>query len=156
MTATTSSTSTHRPIDPRGPRVAAGITAVVLAIAFITGAAWVLAVQVLAFLLASLFGVSRSPYGLIFQRFIRPRLDRPEELEDPRPPRFAQTVGLVVTGIGLVLAVLGVPYAVEGSAALAFLAAVLNAAFGLCLGCELYLLLARMRGVTIARTVPAR
>jgi Domain of unknown function (DUF4395) len=74
---------------------------------------------------------------------IRPRLSPPSELEDPRPPRFAQTVGLVVTGIGLVLALAGVPWAVEISAGLALVAAVLNAVFGLCLGCELYLLLRR-------------
>jgi hypothetical protein len=76
---------------------------------------------------------------------VRPRLGPPTELEDPRPPRFAQTVGLVVTGAGLVLALLGVPWSVEISAALALVAAFLNAAFGLCLGCELYLLLKRSR-----------
>ena len=82
---------------------------------------------------------------LVYRRLVRPRLAPPADLEDPRPPRFAQTVGLAVTGVGLLLALAGVPWAVEISGGLALIAAVLNAAFGLCLGCELYLLLARLR-----------
>jgi hypothetical protein len=74
------------------------------------------------------------------------------EREDPAPPRFAQTVGLIVTAIGLVLAIAGVPAAVEVSAGIAFIAAFLNAASGFCLGCEMYLILARLRG----SRVPAR
>jgi hypothetical protein len=132
-------------VDPRGPRFGASLTAVLLAIAILTGNIWVLAAQVLLFALGSGLGVRRSPYGYLFKTLVRPRLSPPSELEDPAPPRFAQTVGLVVTGIGLILAVAGVPAAVEVSAALAFVAAFLNAAFGYCLGCELYLVLARLR-----------
>lgn len=132
-------------IDPRGPRVAAALTAVVLALAVLTGSAGVLAVQVLVFAIGSLAGISAAPYGVVFRRLVRPRLAPPAELEDPRPPRFSQTVGLLVTGVGLALALAGVPFAVEVSAGLAFVAAFLNAAFGFCLGCELYLLIARLR-----------
>lgn len=135
-----------RGIDPRGPRVAAGVTAVVLAVALLTGNVWVLAGQAVVFALGSLLGVPRSPYGLLFRRFVRPRLAPPSDLEDPAPPRFAQTVGLVVTGAGLVFAAAGAGPAVEIAAGLALFAAFLNAAFGLCLGCDLYLLLARIRG----------
>jgi hypothetical protein len=132
-------------IDPRGPRFAAAITAVVLAVALLTGNVWVLAVQVAVFAIGAGWGVAASPYGLVYRKLVRPRLGPPGELEDARPPRFAQTVGLVVTGAGLVLALAGVPWSVEISAALALVAAFLNAAFGLCLGCELYLLLRRPR-----------
>jgi hypothetical protein len=132
-------------IDPRGPRFGAGLTSVVLAIAVLTGSVWVLAAQVLVFALTYLFGPARSPYGYLFRTFVRPRLSPPSELEDPAPPRFAQLVGLLVTGIGLGFALAGVDAAVEVSAALALIAAFLNAAFGLCLGCELYLALARFR-----------
>ena len=133
-------------IDPRGPRVGAGLTAVVLAIALLTGNFWVLTGQAVVFAAGSLLGVQRSPYGLLYRRFVRPRLAPPSELEDPAPPRFAQTIGLVVTGLGLIFAVAGVGPAVEIAAGLALIAAFLNSVFGLCLGCELYLLLARIRG----------
>lgn len=84
-----------------------------------------------------------APWGVVFRRLIRPRLDPPAEREDPRPPRFAQGVGLIVTGAGLLLHVAGVPWALPVAAAAAFVAAFLNAAFGFCLGCQMYLLLQR-------------
>lgn len=106
---------------------------------------WLIAVQVAVFAIGAVWGVSASPYGWVYRTLVRPRLGRPGELEDPRPPRFAQTVGLAVTGIGLVLALAGVPWAVEVSAGLGLIAAFLNSFFGRCLGCELYLLVKRPR-----------
>ena len=132
-------------IDPRGPRFAAGITAVVLAVTVATGSVWLLAAQVAVFAIGSLFGVRRTPYAWVYRRFVRPRLGPPDDLEDPAPPRFAQTVGLAVTGLALLLAVAGVAHAVEVGAALAFVAAFLNAVVNYCLGCQLYLLLLRAR-----------
>lgn len=160
-------------IDVRGPRFAASITAVLLLIATVlslTGVAtahetlspngWLLPqVSVVArivdpgFLLllviALLFvwGVASprtAPWGVLFRRVVRPRLSPPTEFEDPRPPRFAQGVGLFVTAVGLVLHLAGVPWALPIAAAMAFAAAFLNAAFGLCLGCQLYLVLQRV------------
>lgn len=104
-----------------------------------------LAVLVVALLF--LWGVlspRTAPWGVVFRRLVRPRLRPPAELEDPRPPRFAQGVGLFVTGLGLALHVLGVPWALPIAAAAAFVAAFLNAAFGVCLGCMMYLGLQRL------------
>lgn len=128
-------------IDPRGPRFAAALTTLVLAAALLTGSVWLLAFQVAVFALT--WATPIAPYGLLYRHLLRPRLGPPAELEDARPPRFAQLVGLLVTGAGLVLAVAGVPWAVEAGAGLGLVAAFLNAAFGLCLGCELYLLARR-------------
>jgi len=132
-------------IDARGPRVAAGITCVVLAVAVATGSAWVLAVQVLAFAIGSVFGVRRTPHAWVYQRFVRPHLGPPTAFEDPAPPRFAQTVGLVITGAALVPALLGVQLAVGIGAGLAFVAAFLNASIDFCLGCRMYPLFTRAR-----------
>lgn len=85
-----------------------------------------------------------QPWGVLFRRTIRPRLSAPRELEDSRPPRFAQGVGFAVVAAGLLLHLLGVPLALPIATAAAFLAAFLNAAFGLCLGCQLFLLLQRV------------
>ncbi|TFB86388.1 DUF4395 domain-containing protein [Cryobacterium algoricola] len=141
---------TRRPIDPRGPRFSAAITAVLLLVVVflaLTGAS-VAALSLLA-VLAALFawgafaGVGRHPYGWLFKRFVRPRLAAPAELENPAPPTFAQGVGLFVTAVGVVLGLLGLAPAVGVAAALAFVAAFLNAVFDYCLGCQMYLLLVR-------------
>ncbi|HYQ76782.1 DUF4395 domain-containing protein [Cellulomonas sp.] len=135
-------------IDPRGPRVGAALTAVLLVVVLLLpGAAATAALAVVAALFAvgAARGAQGSVQGLLYRRLVRPRLAPPAELEDARPPRFAQLVGLVITGAGVLLAMLGVPGAVPVAAALALVAAVLNAAFGLCLGCELYLLGVRVR-----------
>ena len=137
-------------IDPRSPRFGAAITAVLLLIDLflaLTGAT--AAAAVLLLLITALFawgafaGVRRHPYGVLYRVAVRPRLAPPSELEDPAPPTFAQAVGLVVTGLGLLLFALGVPVALPVAAALAFVAAFLNAVFGYCLGCQIYLLLVR-------------
>ncbi|QTE30889.1 DUF4395 family protein [Pengzhenrongella sicca] len=134
-------------IDPRGPRFGAGVTAALLVVTLLLGsgaaATVLLAAIALLFLLGAARGVQGTVQGVAYRRWVRPRLSPPAELEDPRPPRFAQLVGLVVVGVGLLLAALGVPNAVPIAAALALVAAFLNAVFGLCLGCELYLLLRR-------------
>lgn len=135
-------------IDPRGPRVGAALTAVLLVVVLLLpGAAATVGLLVVAALFAvgAVRGAQGSVPGLVYRALVRPRLAPPTELEDPRPPRFAQGVGLVITGVGAVLGLLGVAAAVPVAAALALVAAVLNAAFGLCLGCELYLLGVRLR-----------
>lgn len=140
--------STPAGIDPRGPRFGAAVTAVLLVVTLLVGngpaATVLLTVIALMFLLGAARGVQRTVQGLAYKRWLRPRLSPPSELEDPRPPRFAQLVGLIVVGVGLLLAAVGVPNAVPIAAAVALVAAFLNAAFGLCLGCELYLLLRRL------------
>ncbi|MGW9156331.1 DUF4395 domain-containing protein [Microbacterium sp. NPDC055665] len=180
--------STPAGIDPRGPRFAATITALLLLVATFlaligistesasTGSFGWFAYQPLAdstfvpgglvissstpaqraldpgFLLTVviallfLWGVvspRTAPWSVVFRTLVRPRLSPPAELEDPRPPRFSQGVGLFVVGIGLLLHLAGVPWALPIATAAAFIAAFLNAAFAFCLGCQLYLLLQR-------------
>ena len=136
-------------IDPRGPRFGAALTLVLLVAVLLLGttpAAYaVLAVIVAGFALGAFGGIGRTWQGWVFRKLVRPRLAPPTELEDPRPPTFAQLVGLIITGAGLVLGLAGVAVAVPVAAALALVAAFLNAVFGLCLGCELYLLGVRLR-----------
>jgi cytochrome c biogenesis protein CcdA len=137
-------------IDPRGPRFSAGITAVLLLVviglslagATLAGFLLLLAIALL-FAWGAFAGVARHPYGILYRKLVRPRLAPPAELEDPVPPTFAQGVGLFVTAVGLILALVGVPFAVPIFAGLAFIAAFLNSVFGYCLGCQIYLLLVR-------------
>jgi hypothetical protein len=146
-------------IDPRGPRFGAAITSVLLLVtvgvalvtplsASATGrllepAALLLLVLVALFAWGAFAGIQRHPYGAVFRALIAPRLGPPHEREDPAAPTFAQGVGLLVTGVGLVLHLAGVPGALAVAAAAAFIAAFLNAAFAYCLGCQMYVLLVR-------------
>ena len=113
-----------RPVDPRGQRFAAAVTTLVLA-------------------LVLLAGVRRSPYSLLFAKAVRPRIGPPAHTEDPQPPRFAQGVGLVFALVGLAGFLLGLPILGLVATGMALAAAFLNAAFGFCLGCEMYLLIRR-------------
>jgi len=132
-------------IDPRGPRTAALITAVVLAAVLVTGSGWLLAVQALVFAAGAVFGLRYSPYGVLYRTLIRPRLGPPRELESEAPPRFAQAVGLVFAVAGVAGYAAGLTLLGVAATAAALVAAFLNGAFGFCLGCEMYLLIRRIR-----------
>ncbi len=130
-------------IDPRGPRFGAAITVVVLAAVLVTGSAWLLTAQVVVFAVGALAGLRYAPYGLLYRRFVRPRLGPPAHTEAEAPPRFAQGVGMVTAAVGATCYAAG---AVPGGivfTALALVAAFLNAAFDLCLGCQAYLFIQR-------------
>jgi len=135
-------------IDPRGPRFGALITVVMFAAVLITGNIWVLAVQAVVFAAGALLGLRRSPYGLLYKWLVRPRLGPPRELEAEAPPRFAQAVGLGIAVIGIIGYATGATPLGMAAAAAGLVAAVLNGVFGLCLGCEMYLLIHRVRAAT--------
>jgi hypothetical protein len=137
-------------VDPRGLRFAAGVTTVLLALTLILNSAWPLAVQAVVFAISVAFGVQASPYGQLFKRLIHPRLGPPRELEDAAPPRFAQLVGLVFAAAGLLGYLTGLTVLGVVATGFALVAAFVNAAVGLCLGCEAYLLIHRIRTPTTA------
>ena len=133
-------------IDPRGPQFAAGVTALVLIA--ILGlpplAALVLTIaQASLFALGAVRGVQHTPHSWAFKRFIRPRLAAPDELEDPAPPRFAQSVGLLFTLVAIAGYAAGLTVLAQVAIGFALVAATLNAVFRFCLGCEMYLLIKR-------------
>ena len=133
-------------IDARGPRFAAGLTSVVLAVVLVSPppvAVVVLALQTVVFAIGAVRGVQHTPYSWLFRTVLRPRLGAAETLEDPRPPRFAQGVGFAFSAVGLAGLLAGLTTLGLVAVGLALVAALLNAAFGLCLGCELYLILRR-------------
>ena len=130
-------------IDPRGPRFSAVITTIVLALVLVTGSAWLLAAQVAVFAAGALAGLRYAPYGLVYRRLVRPRLGPPAHTEAEAPPRFAQAIGMVIAGAGLICLAAGATAAGLVFTALALAAAFLNAAFDLCLGCHVYLFIQR-------------
>ncbi|GAA4199884.1 DUF4395 domain-containing protein [Actinocatenispora rupis] len=150
-------------LDPRGPRFAAWVTTVVLVVVLVlafvapVAAGIVVAVQTVVFAIGAIAGPGSAPYGLLYKAFVAPRLGRPGELEPVAPVRFAQAVGLVFAAVATIGFLSGVVALGVVAAAFALVAAFLNAAFGLCLGCEVYLLYRRVtRRPLAARTNPSQ
>jgi hypothetical protein len=137
-------------VDVRGPRFGAWVTTVVLAVALLTGSGWLVAVQAVVFAVGAFAGLRYAPYGVLFRAVIAPRLGPVREREPEAPPRFAQLVGLLFALVGAAGYLLGAPVLGAVATGLALVAALLNAATGFCLGCELYLIVRRAQ---TARTV---
>jgi len=129
-------------LDPRGPRFAAGVTSVVVVVVLVTGSGWLALAQAVVFA-STAASVRYGPYGRLYRWLIAPRLAPPAEREPAAPVRFSQAVGLVFALTSAVGYLAGAPVVGAVAAAFALVAAFLNAAFGFCLGCEMYLLLRR-------------
>ena len=132
-------------IDARGPRWSAAITTVVLATALVTSNVWIISFQAIVFAIGALRGPQFTPYALIFKSLIKPRLKSTATFEDVRPPKFAQAVGLGFALIAVIASVAGAGGLFTVAVAFALAAAFLNAAFNFCLGCQMYLLILRLR-----------
>ncbi|WP_374024334.1 DUF4395 domain-containing protein [Mycobacterium sp. HNNTM2301] len=153
-----SSNTTAQPdiVDVRGPRFAAWVTTAVLVITLAVSAvsplaaAVILGVQAVIFAIGAVGGPRKHPYGRIFARFVAPRLGPVEEREPVAPLKFAQLVGLIFAIVGVVAFAAGAFLVGVIATAAALTAAFLNAAFGICLGCQLYPLVARFRGAARA------
>ena len=130
------------PLDPRGPQFNAALTSGVLVASLATAHLGVgvvlLALQAALFATGVALGVQRTPAAYLFKKFVRPRLSAPTRLEDPRPPRFAQGIGLVFALVGLVGFIAGPTWLGYLATGFALVAALLNATIQVCLGCQIY------------------
>ncbi|TKG73060.1 DUF4395 domain-containing protein [Prauserella endophytica] len=130
-------------VDPRGPRFAAVVTTVVLAVVLVTGWWPLLAAQTVVFAIGAFAGLRLAPYSVLYRVLVAPRLKPTSEREDAAPLRFAQAVGFVFALVGTIGYASGVTALGIVATAFALFAAFLNAAFDFCLGCEMYLLVRR-------------
>ena len=156
ISATRSEVGATPRLDPRGPQFTAALTAVVLAAVLLlapsVAGVGLLAVQAVLFAVGAGLGVQRTPHAWLFKTLVRPRLGAPGELEDAAPPRFAQGVGLVFAVVGLLGFLSGATVVGLVATGFALAAALLNAVFAFCLGCEMYLLLKRVSPSTRVTT----
>jgi hypothetical protein len=147
-------------IDPRGPRFAAALTSAVLVVVLVVGsvspvvAGWLALAQALVFAITAA-DPRRGPYGLLYRGVVARRLPPPSELEPAAPVRFAQLVGLGFSLLAAAGFLGGVPVLGLAAAGMALAAAFINAAFGLCLGCEVYLAFRRLTKRPLPTRVPA-
>ncbi|MFE3293509.1 DUF4395 domain-containing protein [Rhodococcus sp. NPDC059234] len=141
-------------VDVRGPRFAAWITTAVLVVVLAVSAfspvlaGVLLAVQAVVFAVGAALGPRRSPYGRVFATVVAPRVGPPTDREPVAPLKFAQLVGGVFAVVGVVGFLSGLILLGTIATGFALFAAVLNAAFGICLGCQIYPLVARFRRST--------
>jgi hypothetical protein len=146
-----STTKTTDQVDVRGPRFVAWITTGVLVITLIVAgvsapaAAVILGLQAVVFAIGAVAGPRRHPYGLVFATLVAPRLGPVREREPVAPLKFAQLVGLVFAVIGAAGFAGGVPLVGLVATGAALVAAFVNAAFGICLGCRLYPLVVHLK-----------
>ena len=145
MTQVQTKKTTPTVIDARGPRFSAVLTTLVLATALISGQTWILVAQGIVFAIGAFRGPQFTPYAFIFRTLIKPRLKSPLRTEDVRPPKFAQSIGLAFALVAIVGAATGTSVVFTVAVAAALAAAFLNAAFDFCLGCQIYLILFRIR-----------
>ena len=145
-----STNTTTTQVDVRGPRFAAWITTAVLVATLLVAAvsplaaAVILGVQAVVFAIGAWRGPRRHPYGLIFAHLVLPRLGPTTEKEPVPPLKFAQLVGFVFAVVGVVGFACGIQLLGLIATGFALVAAFLNAAFGICLGCQLYPLISRL------------
>jgi hypothetical protein len=97
------------------------------------------------FAIGAIRGPQFTPYAFIFKRIVKPRLRKEAVTEDSRPPQFAQTVGFLFALVGLLGAAIGSVAVFNIAVGFALAAAFLNSVFNYCLGCEMYLLVLRIR-----------
>ena len=151
MSTSTSTSAPPDQVDVRGPRFAAWVTTAVLIATLLVSAvspaaaAVVLGVQTVVFAIGAWRGPRQHPYGLIFRTLVAPRLGPVTEKEPVPPLKFAQLVGFVFAVVGVVGFAAGIPLLGLIATGFALVAAFLNAAFGICLGCQIYPLVARFR-----------
>jgi hypothetical protein len=141
---------TPPPIDPRGPRFNQGVLTAALLLGFLFDWRPVAPIFAAVLFLGAAFGPRYGPLLRLYAEVIRPRLAPPAELEDPRPPRFAAAVGVVFllgSTIAFAAGAVGLGWAL---ALVVAVLAGLAATTGICVGCEVYLFLARRRGVELA------
>jgi hypothetical protein len=128
-------------IDPRGHRFGAGLSVVILAIAFVANLPILVTLVGLALAASALFGTQYSLLGKPWPTVRRLlRLGPPAELESEYPPRFAQALGTIGLGLATLAFILGastIGWLLAGAVASLQL---LLAATGYCLGCKLYFL----------------
>ena len=141
---------TRPPIDPRGPRFNQAVLAVGLLTGFLADWRPVVPLLALVLLAGAAFGPRYGPFLAFYAKVIRPRLGPPAELEDPRPPRFAAALGVVVLIAGALAFAAGHPRIGWGLALVVAALAGLSATTGICVGCEMYLVVARRRRKVVA------
>jgi hypothetical protein len=132
-------------IDSRGPRFNQAVVGTLSLVAVLAGAWWLLALLALQLAVGLTLGRRWCLPCLFYFEVIQPRFGE-GLLEDARPPRFANVVGVAVLTAATAAYAVGLPAAGAALGGLVAALALLAAATGFCAGCEAYKLGCLLRG----------
>jgi hypothetical protein len=133
-------------VDARAPRFLQATIGAGAVAALLTGWWWLYGLLSLQLVAGLVLGRRWCLPCVAYFQFVQPRLGE-GRVEDARPPRFANKIGATVLGLAFAAHLAGLDAAGTALGALVAVLALLAAATGLCVGCELYKLAARLRGV---------
>ena len=125
-------------IDPRGQRFGAGVSAIVLAVAFVLGLPWLAVALGVNLAVSSAFGTRLFVPGRAWPLVRRSLRLGQAEPEHEYPPRFAQALGATFLGLATVAFLVGLPVLGWVLAGAVGALQTLLAATGVCVGCRLY------------------
>jgi len=137
-------------IDAQAPRTNQAIIGSLALVAFLLDAPWLLALLGAQLVVGLVFGRRYCLPCLLYFEVIQPRIGE-GRIEDSRPPRFANMIGAAFLLSATAAFLLGAPALGWALGLIVAALALLAAATGVCVGCEAYLWIARLRGLTIQR-----
>jgi Domain of unknown function (DUF4395) len=143
-------------IDARAPRTNQAVIGTIALLAFLLDAEWLPAVLAAQLAVGLTLGRGFCLPCLLYFEVIQPRIGE-GPIEDSRPPRFANIVGVAFLGGATVAFLAGVPALGWALTLIVAALALLAAVTGICTGCEVYKLSARLRGIAarhVARIDP--
>lgn len=133
-------------VDERAPRSVQATVAVGALVTLATGWWAIVALLSLQLVVGLVFGRRYCLPCVVYFGLLQPRLGE-GEIEDARPPRFANTIGAIFLGSGAVAYAIGAESIGIALTGIVALLALLAATTGFCVGCEAYKIVARLRGV---------
>ena len=137
-------------IDSRGPRTNQAVIGTLSLLAFVLDLQWLPGLLALQLAIGLTLGRRFCLPCLLWFEVLQPRFGE-GRIEDARPPRFANVVGLVFLTTATILFVAGATAAGWVLTLIVAALALFAATSGICVGCEMYLWLARLRGMRIER-----
>ena len=137
-------------VDPNIPRFSQGMVVLVTAPSFLVDVWYPIPLLAVVLAAGSLWGIRAMLFGQVYLSAVRPLLGigPPSQLEPAAPPRFAQTLGAIFLAAASVAFLAGAGTLGWALVLIVTALALLAVTTGLCVGCEIYLLIARTRGRT--------
>jgi Domain of unknown function (DUF4395) len=140
-------------IDAWAPRTNQAVIGSLTLVAFVFNLSWLVGLLALQLLAGLTLGRRFCLPCLAYFELIQPRLGE-GPIEDARPPRFANMIGLAFLGVATLSFVVGWSTFAWVLTLIVSVLALLAAVSGICLGCELYARVAKLRGVELQRQSP--